>query len=306
VRLYIQGLPSFRVLARLLEPRLGHALSPFTLNKWVHDLGACAKTPIELSAELQPSWGGFLGVDGKAISIKGKEHRLLIGIDHPSHDVVHAEIAPSETTDAFVQLITEARLDAGYPLRGIVCDLARGFVGAHRDHFGSVPFQACRIHFDRRLDQEIPVARKTPHAALNAEVKDRIRAVLYAETYEQACELHFSLRRDKARYGRAAYVSLRGLDRNFNVFMAHHFTPGLPADNNVAENVIKQLSKKVRLMEGFQSVASAERVIRLLIGCYRFKRFTGSSRNGCNGRSPLELAGVELDGGDWLTRLLIH
>lgn len=68
--------------------------------------------------------------------------------------------------------------------------------------------------------------------------------------------------------------------------------------------MIKQLGKKLRLMEGFESLASAERFCRLLIGCYRFKRFTDSCRSACNGKAPLELAGVDLAGRDWLTFLL--
>jgi hypothetical protein len=88
--------------------------------------------------------------------------------------------------------------------------------------------------------------------------------------------------------------------------MAHHFTPGLPADNNVTENVIKQLNKKLRLMEGFASIESAELYVRLLVGCYRFKRFTDSCRKVHNGKAPLELAGVDVAGRDWLTFLLDH
>jgi len=57
-------------------------------------------------------------------------------------------------------------------------------------------------------------------------------------------------------------------------------------------------------MEGFASLESAERFCRLLIGCYRFKRFTDSCRSGHNGKAPLELAGVDLAGRDWLTFLL--
>ena len=86
--------------------------------------------------------------------------------------------------------------------------------------------------------------------------------------------------------------------------MAQHHTSGLPADNNVTENVIKQLSKKLRLMEGFESIESAECYVRLLADCYRFKRFTDSGRTTGNGSSPLELAGVNLSGRDWLSFLL--
>ena len=57
-------------------------------------------------------------------------------------------------------------------------------------------------------------------------------------------------------------------------------------------------------MEGFSSVESAERCVRLLVGCYRFKRFTDSCHPSNNKRSPLELGGIDLTGKDWLTFLI--
>ena len=57
-------------------------------------------------------------------------------------------------------------------------------------------------------------------------------------------------------------------------------------------------------MEGFATLDSAERFTRLLVGCYRAKRFTDSCADGRNGHSPLELAGVDLAGADWLDFLL--
>jgi hypothetical protein len=89
---------------------------------------------------------------------------------------------------------------------------------------------------------------------------------------------------------------LRGLERNIDLYTAHHLVSGMAADNNVTENVIKQLGKKLRLMEGSESLESAERYLRLLVGSYRFKRFTDSCRG--NGKSPLELAGNDLQGRD--------
>jgi hypothetical protein len=81
----------------------------------------------------------------------------------------------------------------------------------------------------------------------------------------------------------------------------------MPADANITENVIKQLGKKVRLMEGFASLESAERFSRLLVGCYVFKRFTDSCRAKDNGKSPLQLAGIDTvrnrHRGDGLARL---
>jgi transposase-like protein len=305
VRLYVQGLTSYRVLASMLEQRLGRSVSRYTLNGWVSELAGQAKTPLEVSKELRPNWGGFLGIDGKVIFVRGARHCLLIGVDHPTQDIVHALVVEVETADRVVRLATEARLDAGHPLSGVVCDLGSGFVQAHRDHFGATPFQACRVHFDRRLDSDIPHSKWSARAPLYAELKARVRAVLYAPTYDEACRLLDELTRERARFkGIGKYDTIRTLQRNFDVYTAHHHTPGLPADNNFTENVIKQLNKKLRLMEGFETLESAERYVRLLVGCYRFKRFTDSCRRSDNGKAPLQLAGVDLAGRDWLSYLL--
>jgi len=37
----------------------------------VQELGERAETPLEVSMELQPKWGGFLGIDGKVIPRQG-------------------------------------------------------------------------------------------------------------------------------------------------------------------------------------------------------------------------------------------
>ena len=161
------------------------------------------------------------------------------------------------------------------------------------------------MHFDRRLDSDIPKATWSAKAPLYAELKARVRAVLYAPTYDEAWRLFTALIEDRARFKNIGkYDTIRTLERNFDVYTAHHHTPGLPADNNVTENVIKQLNKKLRLMEGFESIESAERYVRLLVGCYRFKRFTDSCRRVDNGKAPIELAEVNLFGRDWLSYLL--
>ena len=305
VRLYVQGLQSYRSLAVLLEQRVGRSVGRATLNGWVYELGGQAKTPVEVSAELGPRWGGFLGIDGKAIRVKGQRHCLLIGVDQQTQDVVHALVLPVETAEGVARLETEARLDAGYSLHGVVCDLGPGFAQVHHDHFGAVPFQACRVHFDRRLDSDVPKAPWSAKAHLYAELRARVRAILYASSYDQACRLLSGLSDDRRRFKGVGRVNVvRALERNFDVYMAHHFAAGLPVDNNITENVIKQLNKKLRLMEGFESLESAERYVRLLVGCYRFKRFTDSCRANNNGKSPLELAGVDLEGRDWLSFLL--
>lgn len=305
VRLYVQGLPSYRTLATLLERRVGRPVSRVTLNAWVDELGGASLTPLEVSAALSPDWGGFLGVDGKAIFVTGEERCLLVGVDQTTQDVVHALVLESEDEDGFERLVREAVTVAGYPLKGLVSDAAPPFVATHANYFPRVPLQLCRIHASRRLDFDIPKAKRSPDAPLRAELKDRVRAVLFGPDPAEARRRLDALLADRARYkGLGRRDTLGALERSFELYMTHYRVPGLPADANITENVIKQLGKKLRLMEGFATMESAERFSRLLIGCYRFKRFTDSCRSDDNGKSPLELAGVDLTGVDWLPFLL--
>jgi transposase-like protein len=306
VRLYVQGLPSYRVLSALLEQRLGRPVGRFTLNGWVDELGGRAKTPVEVSAELRPpSWGGFLGVDGKAIYVRGEERCLLSGVDQATHDVVHALVLQAESEDGFERLVREAVTEAGYPLKGLVMDAAPPFLAAHANSFARLALQLCRIHASRRLDFDIPKAKNSPDAPLRAELKDRVRTVLFAPDEATARGLLGALLQDRARYeGLGRRDTLGALEKRFDLYMTHHQVEGMPADANITENVIKQLGKKLRLMEGFATLESAERFTRLLVGCYRFKRFTDSCRRKDNGKSPLQLAGVDTEGTDWLRFLL--
>jgi transposase-like protein len=295
------------VLSVLLEQRLGRPVGRATLNGWVDELGRRAKSPVEVSAVLHPpSWSGFLGVDGKAIFVAGKEAALVVGVDQGTHDVVHAVVAEFEDEEAFERLVREAITEAGYPLKGLVSDAAAPFLAAHANYFTRARLQLCRIHASRRLDFTIPKAARSPDATLRAQLKDRVRAVLFAPTEESARRLFRGLLADRGRYeGLGRRDTIGAMERSLDLYMTHHRVEGMPADTNITENVIKQLGKKLRLMEGFASLESAVRFSRLLVGCYRFKQFTDSCRADGNGKSPLQLAGVETEGTDWL-RFLLH
>ena len=306
VRLCVQGLSSYRTLATLMERRIGRPISRFTLNEWVDALGGAAKTPLEVSAELAPArWGGFLGVDGKAVFVRGQERCLLVGVDQSTQDVVHALALEAETEEGFERLVREAVTVAGYPLKGLVSDAAPPFLAAHANYFARLPLQLCRVHASRRLDFDIPKAKGSPDAPLRAELKERVRAALFGADEAGARRRLGQLLADRERYeGLGRRDTLGALEQSFDLYMTHHHVEGLPADANITENVIKQLGKKLRLMEGFATMESAERFSRLLVGCYRFKRFTDSCRRDDNGKSPLELAGVQPLPDDWLRYLL--
>jgi transposase-like protein len=281
-------------------------VSRTTLNDWVHALGAPAKTPAAVSAELAPpGWGGVLGVDGKAIWVRGAERCLLVAVDQATQDIVHALVCAAENETGAEQLIRETVTHAGYPLKALVTDAAPPLMAAHANYFARLPLQLCRIHASRRLDYDIPKANGTAEAPLRAELKTRVRSVLFASDPLDAHHRLDALLADRARYhGLGRYDAITSLEHNFELYMTHHRIAGMPADANITENVIKQLGKKLRLIEGFSTIESAEAFSRLLTGCYRFKRFTDSCHRDDNGKSPLQLAGINPIPNDWLKYLI--
>ena len=201
VRLYVQGLPSYRTLAALLSRQLDRPVSAMTLNRWVHELGGVAKTPLEVSASLAPTgWGGILGVDGKAIFVAGEERTLLVGVDQGTQDIVNALVLRTETEDGFERLVRDAVTVAGYPLQGLVIDAAPSFMAAHLNYFPRLPLQLCRVHASRRLDFDIPKAKRSPDAPLRAELKDRIRKTLFAPDEATARHRFAALLSDRKQY----------------------------------------------------------------------------------------------------------
>ncbi len=76
--------------------------------------------------------------------------------------------------------------------------------------------------------------------------------------------------------------------------------PNLRPDNNIVENIIKQLNQKFKKVAGFEGYERACNSIKLLVMRYRFHTFNCSRIPGNNGRSPLELADIDISKINWV------
>lgn len=63
------------------------------------------------------------------------------------------------------------------------------------------------------------------------------------------------LPRSAAKFGSVGYSVIRSLQRNIDLLLTHHRVPGLPPDNNITEDVIKQLSKKLDSWKAFRPLS---------------------------------------------------
>jgi len=100
--------------------------------------------------------------------------------------------------------------------------------------------------------------------------------------------------------------AVKFLERHWDKLMIYHNYLGLPRTTNLVENVNKQLQRRMKTIEAFQSQTGAEQYINLLVGYLRQKPYTDcrGKRKHLNGFSRLEAAGVKLEQKDWIKNCL--
>lgn len=285
-------------MARLLSNQTRAQINHRQILSFLHELGSNCKDSQELAHELSPNWSGYAGVDGKTITIDNLPHQFFLAVDLKTKDIPYFTIIQAETVENLSFFFTDLVRKIGYPLAGFVADLEPAFIGVHKDYFAKIPYQACVVHLERKLDQLFAKRDRSP---LEKDFACLYHNVIYAETKDLAWANLVKLKEQISRFQGAQYASLlRSLIRHYHRYTAHFDYPGLARDNNICENVIGQLSTKLGLMQHFESYETAYGYLKLLVVWYRFKRFSSCRTKENNGKSPLELTGVNITDLDWI------
>ena len=93
---------------------------------------------------------------------------------------------------------------------------------------------------------------------------------------------------------------------NLDKLLTHQEKPEISQNNNISENVNRQLMRRLKTIESFQSFVTAENYLNLYKNYLRFKPYTdcrGKNKQQ-KGKSPLEVYGVVLKTKDWLKNSL--
>ncbi|HNJ42727.1 MAG TPA: transposase [Acidobacteriota bacterium] len=296
VRLYIQSKSSSREVAATMK------IDQSTVIRWTQQLGEKCADTIQTNRQLRPQWRGWLGIDGKFIRVGGHHMACLLAIDLATLDIPHCDLVTAEDEAGCRRFLEIVRQQVGAG-RGIVSDLGKGKVWLKliAELFPDVPHQACIVHFDRYVQQTLPKSKNNRHAAEHELLRQLIKRLLYAQTFADAEEVFVRLLDCQSYFQVACQRTiLTSLKRHFDLLTAHFHTPGLDRTNNVTENLIKQLDRKIFLLNDFSTPQAALNFLKLWVLNYRFKPFSASSIETRNGRSPLALAGVETNHWDWL------
>jgi transposase-like protein len=136
------------------------------------------------------------------------------------------------------------------------------------------------------------------------ELLQELRGILFASSRALAERRLTDLRRRRlsSSVTQEKRRAIRFLDRFWEKLMTYHAHKGMPRTTNLVESVNKQIERRMKSIEGFQSGKNADAYMNLLIAYLRQKPYTDcrGERKKCNGKSRLECAGVKLGSSDWL------
>lgn len=277
-RAHLEGRTSIRTLAR----HTSHSTK--TVVKAIHQVTSQCVSAAWIARTLQPSWSGYLALDGKIIRVwdwaaksfhyTKQERRwlhkmtLLAALDLGTLDVPDHHLGDEESMIDLV-LFLESLRDLGYPLKGYVCDGNTEIPRAIEQVFGpDIPHQLCVRHYLRNL-------------------RVKVREGLMAEPiYHDACR-----------------QILVGKPPRYMEVPSQLFTyqriPELPRTNQAAENFIRFLELRLKTIGLFRNHHTARQYLNALILYRRFTKFT-DRKGKPNGYAPLELAGCDIRELDYL------
>jgi len=290
---YIDGEESYRSVGRSLGVKAD------TVWGWVQELGMHCRDFADVARALQPRWGGYLLADGRAVSIRGVKHALLLNADVTTQDVPMAHLAQAEDTAAWRHILERVKA-LGYTPKGLIVDDSPALWAALDHVFPCVPRQLCVIHVLRTLRSWLRYHAHVP--LLIAEpFLEWCHRLCYAVNAGHAASLCTKWQIQRPQFladGLKNAVEI--FESKFPVLWTHFMDPLMPRDTNVIEGIIRQLGRKLDDTDGFQSTTTAWATIQLLILRYRFHGFSCSRYRGHNGKSPLNLASVNTKGLDWV------
>jgi len=297
--LYFDSEASYRGVGRTL------GINPNTAWSRIIALGFNCKSPMEASVELRPQWSGYLLVDGDSLVVGSHRESLLLGVDAGTQDIPNAILAEHEDEENWFRLLLGIKFPVNYPLKGIVADGDPALRGAIKAVFPGVPCQYCARHFEKELYRYLryDFTQKRGYWREGQRFLETSKRFLYAPDFKTARRRYLSIARDRGFKEAGLGELIHKIRVNFKDLTRHHFNPGMPRTTNIVEGMISRLDSKINQADGYKNHDTAWATLKMHIMHRRFKVFT-DCRNGNkdnNGKSPLELAGIDVAKYNWIT-----
>jgi len=325
-RMHFEERMSYRVIAKRINEKFSINTTASQVCKFVNEIAELTKSSLGIKSDFSPIWEGNLTVDDKYISIHGKKCLTLVAIDS-SGDVVHYELiwgeAGQDKYDDFFLFIKEV---LKYPAKSITTDLDIMLAKSVSKVYGEkILYQKCIKHALAAVEVIIeyrPVTREyfKQKKALgdlvqqNKELiesytekkttRDIVKSLFYSTNSKDSDLIMLNI---KEGYGQKYPKLIEFINRHIKNLLTHQKDSTVQKTNNRAENLNKQIERRLKTIEGFQTANTAFNYLILYINYIRFRAYTDcrGNRRKCNGLSPLEVCSVKLKSNDWLKNSLI-
>ena len=285
---------------RTVSREIGLSL-PTTYHK-IKELSLRCKDPHEVSAELKPAWSGYILLDGDALSVRGIRENFLLSMDASTQDVPAAIVARAEDQAAWEILLSLLKDKACYPFKGITSDGEPSVWAAIDKMMPSIPHQLCLKHYHGFICYRIRYQTTKVKGKWRSYQKfmDDAHNMLFADTEREVKESLDYIARNYEFRGLNLNGIIRNIYTDLPLLTAYFRHPGLPRTTSSIEGLISRLDAKINLGDGFWHHETTWATLKMIILRYRFKKFTDSKFKERNGKSPLELAGVDTSKMDWI------
>lgn len=311
----LEGRSSCRVIGRR------KSLSKNTVSNII--TSACCQTRDSLwvASHFKPKWGQVLSFDGKIVRVFNSlaqhyegslwerksllKRTWLCGIDVKTKDLPHYQLAENENRTDLVTYFKTLKEQIDYDLQVLVCDGQGEIMTSAQIVYGkNLAIQLCVRHFVE--DQKKLL--KQEKSAKKEETETFLKELQFAlnEKEEKACFKRLSVLKQTYQKTPVQKIICQSLDRNFSLLTAHYRFADrffVPRYNNDAENLFRQLSLRLKSWNMFRNKTNAENYLKTWALARRFTKFTDCKfgvNKLKNGYAPLELAGINISGIDYL------
>lgn len=295
-------------------------LSKSTVSLVVLETARETKDSIWIAKKFQPKWGHVLSIDGKVVRVfdpfaseyqgSSAEKKYLLkktwicGVDVLTKDLPHYKVVDGETKTDLFDYFTTLKNEVKYDLKACVCDGNPETMETARLVYGlSIGIQLCVRHFIENLKSLLKEERQDKRN----ETECLVGNIWGALNTEKENDCFRSLRSlESIQETRVQKLVFRHLRRNLFLLTTHFRYQDqfyVPRYNNDAENLFRQVNLRLKSWNMFRSKVNAEHYLKAWALARRFTKFTDCKigmNKLKNGKAPLELAGVKVEGVDYL------
>ena len=341
VRMHVEERMSYRVMSKRLKEKFGLSITPRYLCKMVNEVAKMSKSSIEISHQFKPKWDGYIAVDDKYVRVRGRRYLSLVAVD-TTGDPVHIELVEEPNQEAYDNFFRYLVDHIGYRVRAITTDLDPMLDNAVKNVFaGKILHQKCIWHALEIVKRQIDFQKarqeyhrfKKKYDIMAATLEDK--KVFYHSTKEKLAQMKadldvlqeecsakeklvedvremlkqktsssasIKLTNIKQRYKDKYPKIISFLTANLEGLTTHTINHDIPNTNIMAENFNRQLQRRLKTIEAFQTVTTAFNYLNMIRNYIRFKPYTDCKgiRKYRNRKSPIELCSVKLRSRDWI------